>query len=382
MIMPKLKTFKIPEVIPESYGTMFDFKGQYTDASGVAHNVTVFNTSYFIDHILLYHYNRKITLPESNPEAVFHELFLNWVESRKELYFKQAYAYQLKYNPIENYSSTEQLIDDITEHEKGASHKVDYHNTDTDTLTPFTKITDETTPYTKETTETTPYTKETTETTPYTKETTETTPYTKETTETTPYTKETSETTPYTSETKTTTAAGQNVPANSTTNSRMAFNSNAWANTEKSESDINTQEQLVKAGKETVENWKTGTEKVELSKTGTEKVELTKTGTEKTEFSKTGTEKVELTKTGTEKTERTYSGTEEHEIEHTGYVETTTDGTDTDTRNYTLKKAGNIGVMTPAEMLQKEFDGLSQDLAQRAFMEFIDRYTWYSIEID
>ena len=317
-----LKEFKIPEVIPESYGNMFDFKGTYTDAAGVSHNVTVFDTQYFIDHVLLYHYNRKISLPQDNPEAVFHELFTTWLNSRKDLYFKQAYAYQLKYNPIENYSSMEQMIDDTTEHEKGASHKVDYHNTDTDTLTPFTKITDETTPYTKEETTTTPYTKVTNETTPYTKEET------------------------------TTTGATSGVPSSSTTNSRMAFNSNSFVDTDKSETDTNS------------------------------KTEFKKTGTEKLETSWTGTEKIELRKTGTEKTERTYTGTEEHEIEHTGYVETTTDGTDTDTRNYTLKKSGNIGVMTPAEMLQKEFDGLKQDLALRALEEFIDRYTFYSISVE
>jgi hypothetical protein len=37
--------------------------------------------------------------------------------------------------------------------------------------------------------------------------------------------------------------------------------------------------------------------------------------------------------------------------------------------------------MTPAEMLQKEFDGLIQDLAKRAMDEFIDRYTYYSEEV-
>ena len=317
-----LKDYKIPEVIPESYGSMFDFKGIYTDAEGTQHNVTVFDTSYFIDHVLHYYTNRQITLPEDNAEAVFHEIFLNWVNSRKDLYLKQAYAYTLKYNPIENYSSTEIMTDDETVHEKGASHKVDYHNKDTDELTPFTKITDETTPYTKEETTTTPYTKVTNETTPYTKEET------------------------------TTTGASQGVPSSSTTNSRMAFNSNSFVGTDKSETDTNS------------------------------KTEFKKTGTEKTDTTWIGTEKIELKKTGTEKLERTYSGTEKREIGHAGYVETTTDGSDTDTRNYTLTKKGNIGVMTASQMLQAEYDGLSQDLARRALEEFIDRYTFYSVSVD
>lgn len=301
MTLSKLKDFKLYEPIPDVPGTNFDFKGTYTDGAGDTHNVTVFTTDYFVKNIVQLFRDRIITLPEENTEAAFKALFDTWMASRSELYFKQAYAYTLKYNPIENYSSVEQMIDDETVHEKGASYKDDFHNTDTDTLTPFTK----------------------------------------ETTETTPYTKETTETTPYTSETTTTTGINA-APANKTTNSRMAFNSNAWVNTEKAEQETAQQEQIIKAG------------------------------TEKTEFSKTGTEKVELTKTGTE----------EHEIKHTGYIDHTTDGSDTDTRNYTLTKKGNIGVMTPAEMLKKEFDGLMQDLAWRALTEFIDRYTYYCMPVE
>lgn len=322
MNLPKLKEFKLYEPIPDVPGTNFDFKGTYTDAAGDTHNVTVFDTDYFVKHVMYNFRDRIITLPEEGTQAALKALFDTWKTSRSELYFKQAYAYTLKYNPIENYSSVENLIDDITEHEKGASHKTEYNNSDTDELTPFTK------------------------------ETTETTPYTKETTETTPYNSETTTTTPYTSETTTTTSATSGVPSNKTTNSRMAFNSTTFVNTDKSETEISEQSQLIKDG--------------------TEEVQLIKDGTEKVEFSRTGTEKIELTKTGTEK----------REISHDGYVETTTDGKDTDTRNYTLTKNGNIGVMTPAEMLKKEFDGLMQDLAWRALTEFVDRYTWYSTAVE
>ena len=371
---------KLIEILPENPGTTFDFKGIYVDAAGVSHNVTVFDTSYFMLNAVQLCRSRRLFVDETNPSTYLATLFASWKASRENLYLKQAYAYTLKYNPIENYSSVETMIDDETVHAKGASSKTEYNNSDTDELTPFTKETTETTPYTKETTETHPYTKETTETHPYTKETTETHPYTKETTETHPYTMETTETTPYNSETTTTTgisSGGTTPPNNKTTNSRMAFNSNTFVSTDKTETETNTQNQLVKDGTEKVEFSKTGTEKVEFSKTGTEKVEFSKTGTEKVEFSKTGTEKVEFSKTGTEKTEITKDGTEKREITHDGYVETTTDGSDTDTRNYTLKKSGNIGIQTAAEMLQREFDGLKQDLAFRAFSEFIDRYTYY-----
>lgn len=297
MNLPKLKDFKLYEPIPDVPGTNFDFKGVYTDAAGDAHNVTVFDTDYFVKNIVQLYRSRIITLPEENTEAAFKALFDTWKASRAELYLKQAYAYTIPYNPIENYSSVENMIDDITTHEKGASFKDEFNNTDTDTLTPFTK----------------------------------------ETTETTPFTSVKVETTPYTSETTTVTENTSGSPSNETTNSRMAFNSNSWVGVEKSESSVNTKEQLIKAGKESNETTWTGKEKVELTKTGTE----------------------------------------EHEIVHTGYIEHTTDGEDTDTRNYTLTKKGNIGVMTPAEMLQKEYDGLMQDLAMRALKEFVDRYTYF-----
>lgn len=310
----KLEQKKLIEALPENPGTSFDFSGIYTDAKNVGHSVTVFNTAYFVENIIQLYRSRNIVI-DTDREGYLATLFGIWKASRQELYFKQAYAYTLKYNPIENYSSTEQLIDDITEHAKGASSKDEYNNSDTLTITP------------------------------YTKEETTITPYTKEETTTTPYQKETTETTPYTSETTTTT------PTDTTTSSKKAFDSSSWSETDKTERGGDITEVLEKDGTEKVEFWKTGTEKVELKKTGTEKHTLEKTGTE------------------------------EHETAHSGYVEHTTDGTDTDTRNYTLEKHGNIGVKTAAEMLQAEYDGLMQDLAHRALVEFIDRYTFYAEEV-
>ena len=300
-----MNEYTVEQLMPASPQLMdYSFTGSYTDTQGAQHNVTVFSNDYFFYNALQYYAKRQIMLPGdlSNAMGYFHDLFYQWKNSRSQLYCKQAYAYTLAYNPIENYSSTEQLIDDTTEHEKGASNKVDYHNKDEDELTPFTKITNETTPYTKEETTTTPYTKEET----------------------------------------TNTGVTSGVPSSSTTNSRMAFNSGDFVGTDKSETDTNS----------------------------------------KTEFKKTGTEKVELKKSGTEKVETTYQGKEKHVIEHTGYVETTTDGTDTDTRNYTLKKSGNIGVQTASQMLELEFKGLSQDLAFRALAEFFDRYTYYNVALE
>ena len=297
----KMTESNILECLPETITNQFDFSGVYVDAAGESHNLTIFDTSYFIMHLYQLQANRKIMVDKDAPSTYLVSLFNTWKNSRKDLFLKQAYAYTLKYNPIENYSSLEQMTNDQTVHLKG------------------TTDTQETTPYTKEETEISPFTKEETKTT---------------------YPVKTEETTPYTNETTTIGSNNDQAPTNSTTNSVKGFNSSDWSNTEKSEVNINTKEVLTKTGKEKIETSYDVPETVELTKTGTEKHTLTKTGKEK--------------------------------------VETLHRGNDTDTRNYTLTRKGNIGVMTPAEMLQKEFDGLIQDLAFRAFSEFIDRFTYYS----
>ena len=144
------------ECLPETITTQFDFTGIYTDKDGHQHNLTVFDTSYFVMMLQQLHATRKILVNENTPSAHFISLFNAWKNSRKDLFLKQAYAYTLKYNPIENYSSVEHMIDDTTEHLKGASFKDEFHNTDTTETTPYDKVTQETTPYETKT-ETTPY---------------------------------------------------------------------------------------------------------------------------------------------------------------------------------------------------------------------------------
>lgn len=305
MTIPELETITILDALPDNPGHDYDFTGNYTDAHGTVHSVQVFDTTYFVQNIIQLFRSRKITLPKEDPATALKALFDSWKASRSELYFKQAYAYTLRYNPIENYSSVEQMSDDITRHEKGSGQRTEFDDY---------------------------------------KDSTEITPFTKETTTETPYSKVTEETHPYTAETTTQTGLdGQNPPpANDSKSSIMAFNSNSWVDTAKTESNVNT--------------------KTNFTRTGTEKVETTWDGTKKLELEKTGKEKHETTKTGT--------------MDIVGH------GTDTDTRNYTLTKSGNIGVLTASEMLEREYNGLKQDLAFRALSEFIDRYTWYSVSVE
>lgn len=304
MTIPELKTITITEALPDNPGHNFDFTGNYTDAHGTVHSVEVFDTDYFVQNIIQLFRTRKITLPEEDPATALKALFDSWKASRSELYLKQAYAYTLRYNPIENYSSVEQMTDDITTHEHGSGQRTEYNNF---------------------------------------KDSLEITPFTKETTTERPYTKVTEETHPYTAETTTTSGIdGSSAPTSETSNSMKAFNSNSWVDTNKSTTDINQQQ------------------------------EFTRTGTEKTETSWEGTKKLEVEKEGKEK----------HETTKTGNMDIIGHGTDTDRHQYLLTKSGNIGVLTASEMLQREYDGLKQDLAFRALTEFIDRYTWYSISID
>ena len=89
---------KIIEALPATPGTSFDFKGVYVDPDNVSHNVTVFDTEYFITNVIQLYRNRKIII-DKDQEGYLAGLFRIWKSLRENLYLKQAYAYTLKYNP-------------------------------------------------------------------------------------------------------------------------------------------------------------------------------------------------------------------------------------------------------------------------------------------
>lgn len=162
----KLEEKKLIDSLPASPGTSFDFKGIYTDVKNVPHNVTVFDTAYFVTNVIQLFRNRRVMIDTDTPDYLAG-LFASWKASRENLYLKQAYAYTLKYNPIENYASHEVMTDDVTETEYGQTidheHGLQIETTPSD-------YTDETTYPTERKTETTPY--NTTETTTPTNDTT------------------------------------------------------------------------------------------------------------------------------------------------------------------------------------------------------------------
>ena len=133
--------------------------GSYTDKAGVSHSLTVFDNYYFKRNCLVSFRSWRVTLWDK-PEIAFPDLFSSWWNSRKDLYLKQAYAYTLKYNPIENYSSTETLTNDVTEVEHGETIE---HEHGLEIETTPANYSDETTYPTSRKTETTPF--NTTETT-------------------------------------------------------------------------------------------------------------------------------------------------------------------------------------------------------------------------
>lgn len=282
----------IVQLMPETLTDQFDFKGVYVDAEGASHSLTVYDTEYFYLNVLSQYASRKVMVPEEGAESFFLRLYNAWVNSRKNLFLKQAYAYTLKYNPVENYSSHEVMTDDTTETEYG--HEIEHEHGHEIETTP-SNYKDETEYPTEHKTTTAPY----------------------NTTITTTPTNDT------------------------TTHSTKGFNSNNFVETEKD----------VRSGSVTEATTHPGVTEETVKETFTGKTTVTRTA-------------------------------QTHEIvENSGKDTDTHSGTDTTTRNYTLDKTGNIGVMTPAEMLQKEFDGLMQDLAKRAMTEFIDRYTYYSEEV-
>lgn len=304
--------------------------GTFVDKDGTSHSLTVFDNTYFKHNCLISFRSWEITLWD-DPETAFPALFNSWWNSRKDLYLKQAYAYTLKYNPIENYASHEVMTDDTTEHEYDSSIEHAY-----DSSTDLTHgLETETTLADVDVTTTHPAHK--TEVT-YPQKTTETTPY--NTTEVTAPDNETS------------------------THYVKGFNSADFVGSEKD----------VKTGSVSVNTTHTdgqGNQSVET-------VDETYTGKETTDETYTGTDKVAteyknhqvVENSGKDTTERSGKDTDSHS------------GTDTTTRNYTLDRTGNIGVQTASQMLEMEFAGLKQDLARRALTEFITRYCFQASALD
>lgn len=243
------------EVIAEitTITNQFDFTGNYIDTDGNTHNMTIFDTNYFLTELRHNYFSREIFIDTDAPATDIVNIFTVWKQSRGALYAKQAYAYTLAYNPIENYSSNEtdsgfETVEHGLKIERTAGQKNTHTNNNLTSTNTYTNVTD------------------------------------------------------------------------TNTHSKYGLNSNDAV-----PSDIDTN---IKSGSDS--NVQTGS--YEDAKSGKD--------------------------------------TDQHS------------GVDTNRHSITRTRSGNIGVMTAAQMLQAEFDGLKQDLANRALKEFLSKYTFYSGEVD
>lgn len=296
--MTTIKDYSILQILEALSDNLVSINasGIFVDKEGHSISLTIFDNTYFKHNCLISFRSWRCTLWDE-PEIAFPALFNSWWNSRKDLYLKQAYAYTLKYNPIENYASTEIMTNDTTEVEHGLTIE---HEHGLETETTFADSKDETTYPTERKTEKTP----------------------NSTTEVT-------------------------TPSNlTTTHSTKGFNSDNFREVDKD----------VRTGSESKVTTPT-----DANGTATKEI-------------------ISETVTGKETTTHTYQNHET--VANTGTDTDTHSGTDTTTRNYTLTKNGNIGIQTAAEMLDREFNGLRQDLARRALTEFITRYCFLSDALD
>lgn len=356
---PKMTVKKITECLLDptesaEAGRVYDFPVYYEKEDGTSIEYQIFNTDYFIEKIISLYYNRKMIVREDDPTYTFYEFFVDFRYHKNRVYAKMMYALMKEYAPFGDFDITEVMTNDQTIHAKGASYRDAYNNTDTKTITPFTKEKIETTPADIKT-ETTPREYRVTKTPA--DEKIETTPM--ETVVTTsPYTSEKTTTTPHDA---------------ATTNLTSAFNSNdTWSNSTKSIQTGSTDVELKKTGNETVTTTHNDTKETVLKTRNntTEIIETTSNNTKET---------VLTTRNNTKETvEKTYEGTKTEGLSHGGYVDHTSEGSDTDTRNYTLRKYGNDGKLLPPVELMRELENIRINLADMAIDEFIDRYTFYA----
>ena len=338
----------------EDDASAYQYVVNYAIPEGQDETFTIFTGDYFIEKLFSLYYNRKVMVREDRPEFTFYKLFEEWRYNRNRAYAKMAYAIAQNYNPVQDYDMTETMTNDQTVHVKGATYRDTYNNNDTKTITPFSKEKIETTPADVKT-ETTPM--ETTVTTTPADEKIETTPMETKVT-TTPYTSEKTTTTPHDA---------------ATTNLTSAFNSgDAWSNSTKSIQSGTTDVELKKTGNEIVNTTHNDTKETVLKTRNdtTETVVTTHNNTKET---------VHTTSNNTKETvEKTFEGTKTEGVAHSGYVDHTSEGSDTDTRNYTLTRSGSMGPLTAADMIKREYENLMMNLADQAIDEFMDRYTFYA----
>ena len=292
----------------------FDFSGSCPDQDGDIQTFEIFKTAFFLMEVMTNYCNRSALVDEDNPFADLVSIFTLWKYTRGSMYARIAYAYSLGYNPIENYNSVETHTG-YDELEHGKS-----------TERAFDKYKIERS-YNQDKVERT-----------YNQDKVERT-YNQDKVERT-------------------------------------YNQDAIATTHANDKATTTYTNLKDEAKKYGVNSASAVPVSENVRNGSEDIEYsgTRTDTHSGGYDDEHTGGYDDEHTGGY--DDTHSGG--YDDETSGKYTDTDSGSDTQNYNSTISKHGNIGVSTVAGMTAELFDGLSQDLQNRALKEFLDRYTFYA----
>ena len=300
---------------------------------------------------------------EETGAQVFKKLFEGWKDRRKNDIASLLDAWQMKYNPIENYDATETK----TGTETGVETPEDRVKTVTQTPNNW-KQTETQTPTGWKEKQTPTNWKETETQTPTGWKEKQTPANWKETETQTPTNwKEVQTPTNWKEETKENKQGTEGAPDYVTAGKSkiVPFGATESVLVNENETDISRDV--------TVE--RTGTFSTERQ--GTYQTERSHTGTFETE--RLGTYQTETSHTGTFETERL--GTYETETEHTGTYETKEEieGTITNEMTYdtTFRRHGNIGIASAPDLMMKDLQARCVDFVSKFLFEFVTKYTVY-----
>lgn len=320
----------------------FTFAGTFTDIDEVTHEYTLFTNDQFRQFVKQFYGMRAYNDWDSESTLLellgdFCNSFAAWKATRMNMYMGRLYALDQKFKPLENYNGYEHREGSFThgeEVELSFEGRKDIQKDDSFVEKSFTNY--------KETEKDDSFVDHTF--TNYKEKTTDDTFTTRS------YSNY-SESTQYGQQTK--------------THSESADDSSSYV-----------------PGYQDVDNQYTDSKGITGSYTdqngGTNGVEKTTTGSYKDQngFDEIGREK-SITGTIKDQHGQTLNGLTN---EKTGKETTAHTGTDED--EYTLVKYGNLGVTTSQQMLESDLDLIRRDLVMDGIREFIDRFTYFSLEVD
>ena len=342
-----MKTFyQIDEFYPATGDERFSLSAE-SPLDSVTYNI--FSADDFTDAAIYDYGERKFLCPvTATPLASFYARFARWKAQRGADIAAAFGALRAEYNPLHNYDSTETKtgtetgLKTPTDWIQTTERTPDLNRTETQTPTQWQKTSvDTASDYHETTTETPAAGRGFSDTESYTNY------------------RETETQTP-TNWVKTTEGLKADNTAESK-NSIYPFNGTDPVGVNKTEVENNSRTTETQSGTFGTAKDITGTKTIQHSETGTLTNDTTVTG------SRTNTE----TQSGTYKTETTETGTDTTTVEQAGTLE------DKMTYNTTLKRSGNIGVVSSEQLITQELDLRAKQFIRDVIREFFDTVTVY-----